>query len=459
MLELCDVKIQFFLHTQDYIPKRSIFVLFFNLFCSPIREKITSKTMKYSVGQLVKHLIHPPKTEHIDFFEEARYILAYRMNLFLMISLGFLSVVLYTFYGPVHSVMTFIGFICVFISLILIRKTKKHRLFTVLVNLMGGSFCILTLYVIDNQPHVIDGLWMTINILFAFLALGKYWGIALSLVHACVLSTFYVFNFSGQLEIMQKMTNEQLIGLGVNTIICFLIIMYLSWQNIMTNKFASSQLSEAKEKLQGQFDVITKQNDEKTVMLKEIHHRVKNNLQVITSLLRLQSRELQNEEAISKFKDTINRVMAMSMIHEKMYQSEQLSKIDIKDYFESLANDLLGSYRTHEHIDVQIECDVNSIGMRPIVPLALIFNELFSNSIKHAFTEITTPTIEIKLIRDPDRSFVFIYSDYGNWIETEKSNAFGLDLIRTLTEQLDGTMSIQKEVKTQFFFRFKNLDK
>lgn len=415
--------------------------------------------MKYTLGQLVTKLIHPPKTEHIDFFEEARYILAYRMNLFLMISLGFLSVVLYTFYGPIHSVMTFIGFIFVAVSLMLIRKTKKYRFFTIMVNLMGGSFCILTLYVVDDQPHVVDGLWMTINILFAFLALGKYWGIALSLVHACVLSMFYIFNFSGQLEIMQAMTDEQLIGLGVNAIICFLIIMYLSWQNIMTNKFASNQLNEAKEKLQGQFDVITKQNDEKTVMLKEIHHRVKNNLQVITSLLRLQSRELENEEAISKFKDTTNRVMAMSMIHEKMYQSEQLSKIDIKDYFESLAADLLGSYQTHEPIDVRIECDVNSIGMRPIVPLALIFNELFSNSIKHAFPEIQKPVIEIKLIREQDGSFIFNYSDNGNWIETGKANSFGLDLIRTLTEQLDGTLSIQKENITQFMFRFKNLDK
>lgn len=415
--------------------------------------------MKYTLGQLVTKLIHPPKTEHVDFFEEARYILAYRMNLFLMISLGFLSVVLYTFYGPIHSVMTFIGFIFVAVSLMLIRKTKKYRFFTIMLNLMGGSFCILTLYVVDDQPHVVDGLWMTINILFAFLALGKYWGIALSLVHACVLSMFYIFNFSGQLEIMQAMTDEQLIGLGVNAIICFLIIMYLSWQNIMTNKFASNQLSEAKEKLQGQFDVITKQNDEKTVMLKEIHHRVKNNLQVITSLLRLQSRELENEEAISKFKDTTNRVMAMSMIHEKMYQSEQLSKIDIKDYFESLAADLLGSYQTHEPIDVRIECDVNSIGMRPIVPLALIFNELFSNSIKHAFPEIQKPVIEIKLIREQDGSFIFNYSDNGNWIETGKANSFGLDLIRTLTEQLDGTLSIQKENITQFMFRFKNLDK
>lgn len=414
--------------------------------------------MRYSVGQFVKSVIDPPKTEHRDFSEEARYILAYRMNLFLMISLGFLSVVLFVFYRPVLSNITFIGFIFVLGSLLLIRKTKKYRLFTILVNLMGGSFCILTLYVVDDHPHVVDGLWMTINILFAFLTLGKYWGIALSFLHACALSIFYIFNFNGQLEVMQKMTDEKLVGLGVNAIICFMIIMYLSWQNIMTNKFASTQLSEAKEKLQGQFNVITKQNDEKTVMLKEIHHRVKNNLQVITSLLRLQSRELENEEAISKFKDTINRVMAMSMIHEKMYQSEQLSKINIKDYFESLANDLLTSYQTNQHIDVQIECDVNSIGMRPIVPLALIFNELFSNSIKHAFAEIIKPIIEIKLIRDPDGSFVFIYSDNGNWKETGKSNSFGLDLIQTLTEQLDGTLSIQKEVKTQFFFRFKNLD-
>ena len=194
------------------------------------------------------------------------------------------------------------------------------------------------------------------------------------------------------------------------------------------------------------------------MMLKEIHHRVKNNLQVITSLLRLQSRELENEEAISKFQETTNRVIAMSMIHEKMYQSEELSKINIEEYFNSLSNDLLSSYQVAFPIDIKIYCSIETLGMRPIVPLALIFNELLSNSLKYAFCGNNAAKIDIKLQKMEQGIFVLSYEDNGTWKIPTRKDSFGMELIDALTEQLEGSMSFSDNRVTKYVFEFPNLD-
>jgi two-component sensor histidine kinase len=237
-----------------------------------------------------------------------------------------------------------------------------------------------------------------------------------------------------------------------------MIIFFLSYQNIKTNQFAQNNLKEAREELQIQFDTINKQNEEKTMMLKEIHHRVKNNLQVITSLLRLQSRELENEEAISKFQETTNRVIAMSMIHEKMYQSAELSKINIEEYFNSLSNDLLNSYQVEFPIEINIYCSIETLGMTPIVPLALIFNELLSNSLKYAFSESQDAKIDIKLQKMDQNNFVLTYQDNGTWKIPVRNDSFGMELIDALTEQLEGKMAFSNKPVTKYVFEFPNLD-
>lgn len=403
-------------------------------------------------------IFDPPKAFFDDFYDEARYILAYRMNLFMMVALFLLGTILYSFYGPVFSVMTFIGFVAASVSWFYIRRTANYRPFTIFFNSLGAVLCLATLFLIQGQPHIIDGLWMIINILFAFLTLNKYWGITFFVIHSLSLSYFYAFMSHGQVQLLQEMSTEQSIGLGVNTLVCFIIIFYLSWQNIKTNQFAQSQLNHAKEVLQNQFDTINKQNTEKTVMLKEIHHRVKNNLQVITSLLRLQSRELEHEEAIAKFRDTTNRVIAMSMIHEKMYQSEELSKINLEEYFQSLSRDLIASYHIIQPIDIQIECKIDSVGMHPIVPLALIFNELFSNSLKHAFDGIARPEIHAVLHQTTEGVFEFLYWDNGTWKTPQRPDSFGLELIHTLTEQLEGRLVFEEVPTTKYRFYFKQFD-
>lgn len=406
----------------------------------------------------ISGLIHPPKVRYEDFYEEAAYILAYRMCLFLVITLAVLGSMLFIYYGPLTGFMCFVGFISVVISFWRIRKTGKYKKISMLFNLTGAALCQATLFGIKEQPHIIDGIWMIINILFTFMTLGRKWGTFIFLLHAISLSTFYLFFLNDQVMLMRSLSQEQLFSVAVNVFLCFLIIFYLSWQNIKTNQHAQHQLKEAKEVLQNHFDIIHKQNEEKTMMLKEIHHRVKNNLQVITSLLRLQSRELENEEAISKFRDTTNRVIAMSMIHEKMYQSEELSKINLEEYFSSLSDDLLSSYQVGFPIEITIQCSIETLGMRPIVPLALIFNELFSNSLKYAFTDQQSASIEIELIKQDNDLFTLTYKDNGTWKTPIRPDSFGLELINALTEQLEGKMEFHHEPETKYIFDFPNLE-
>lgn len=398
----------------------------------------------------------PPKRVFDDYFDEARYILFYKTCVFLTFSLGLLSVVLYFFYGPLYTIITFTGFVGVFISLIFIHKTGNHNKIALSFNLFGALLCHLTLYAIKDQPHISDGLWMIINILFAFNTLEKKWASIITIAHGLSFFLFFLFFYNYQIDLIKHMNHEQIIGTSINVLICFFIIFFLCWQNIKTNRYAQQQLKDAKTVLQNQYNIIEKQNMEKTVMLKEIHHRVKNNLQVIISLLRLQSRELENEEAISKFRDTTSRVLAMALIHEKMYQSEELSKINLEEYFRSLIDDILDSYQIEFKVTTEISCQIDDLGMKMIVPLALIFNELFTNSLKYAFNHRDEAKIKLKLHYKNTGYIALTYSDNGQWIEPSKEDSFGLELIKMLTEQLEGQVEFSSTPITQYTFQFKN---
>lgn len=401
-------------------------------------------------------IMNPPKQEYDDFYEEAHYILSYRTCLFLAVSLGILSILLYFYYGPIYSILTSTGFVGVMIAFVLIRKTSKYKEFAFYFNVFGAILCQLTLYVIPDQPHISDGLWMIINILFAFMTIKKESALVIAIIHGLSFFLFFYFFYNDQITLIQHLNHKQIIATSINVLSCFSIIIFLCWQNIKTTQHAKKQLNDAKTVLQNQYNTINKQNIEKTVMLKEIHHRVKNNLQVIISLLRLQSRELENEEAISKFRDTTSRVLAMALIHEKMYQSEELSRINLEEYFSSLIDDILESYEIDFKVKKTIFCDVNHLEMKSIVPLALIFNELFSNSLKYAFNSKEQAEINLHLTQENESYFCLEYRDNGKWRIPSSNDSFGIELINMLTEQLEGTVVFSASPVTKYVFRFKN---
>ena len=196
---------------------------------------------------------------------------------------------------------------------------------------------------------------------------------------------------------------------------------------------------------------------EKEVMVQEIHHRVKNNMQVITSLLKLQSSYIRDKQALELFKDSMNRVRSMALVHEKLYSSEDLASIKFANYIQNLGSSLLGFYRAH---NVKLDIKIKEIlfPVNTAIPCGLIANELISNSLKYAFPDSAKGVISISMIQKTD-DYEFIISDNGIRLPAEldikNSETFGLQLVLTLVEQLHGTIRIDNAKGAAFIINFK----
>lgn len=194
---------------------------------------------------------------------------------------------------------------------------------------------------------------------------------------------------------------------------------------------------------------ISRQNEEKTVMLKEIHHRVKNNLQVISSLLNLQADGISDNRVLTLFEDCRHRVNSMALIHEKMYQSNNLVNIDISGYMDELIRSLIDAYDTNKSVQLHANIENHPFRIDTIVPLGLILNEIISNSLKYAFEGRTDGDLFISLHRQIGNHYVLEVADNGKGIpphiKFENADTLGMQLIHMLSGQINGKVSIRHD--------------
>ena len=200
--------------------------------------------------------------------------------------------------------------------------------------------------------------------------------------------------------------------------------------------------------------------NEKELLLRELHHRVKNNLQIILSLINLQSNGIKDQQDLEIFRESQSRVKSLAIIHEKLYQSADFASINFEEYIQSLVSYLLSYYSTNNIIvDINVEKDI-ILNMDTAVPCGLIINELVTNSIKFAFPGKKTGKIYIQLHYE-DRSLILIIGDNGvglpDGIDFENSQKLGLQLVKTLTDQLEGKIQFNGENGTEFRIKFKEL--
>ncbi len=197
---------------------------------------------------------------------------------------------------------------------------------------------------------------------------------------------------------------------------------------------------------------------EKEVLLREIHHRVKNNLQVISSLLSLQSQYVKDKDALQMFKETQDRVYSMALAHEKLYQSENLAEINCRDYIKRLADGLYHSYGVSPK-DIELEMDVKNISLNidRAIPCGLVINELISNALKHAFPSHWSEKKKIKISVNQKKNgkIILIVKDNGIGIPKEldfrKTKSLGLQLVIALAEeQLGGKIILNRKEGTEF---------
>jgi len=202
---------------------------------------------------------------------------------------------------------------------------------------------------------------------------------------------------------------------------------------------------------------------EKEVLLKEIHHRVKNNLQVISSVLRLQSDYVKDDKILALFNDSQNRIRSMALIHEKLYQSSNLLKINFDEYIHDLTNNLLRSYVAFAS---SVTLSTNAVGVwlniDTAIPCGLIINELVANSLKHAFPQKgQNNEIQVNIVSNQENGFTLKVQDNGigfpEAIDFRNTESLGLELVCVFTEQLDGTIELDRTNGTTFIIKFSEI--
>jgi two-component sensor histidine kinase len=261
---------------------------------------------------------------------------------------------------------------------------------------------------------------------------------------------------------------NRLQGAGVislyNSLIYFdLILLYISFPLgiyiYITNQFGNLYNSMEKEvgnrtidlnlsiqNLESTQKALGKKNQENELLLKEIHHRVKNNLEIVSSLLELQSSQIEDPSIQEAMLLSQNRVHSMGIIHQKLYQGEHLASIEMRDYFENLGQNIADSFNSNGRI--KIECDMPKmlLDVDTAVPVGLIVNELITNSFKYAFEGNEKGLIKISLRDYEEDKLELVVSDDGNGIkenEPSKGTGFGGTLIHLLAKQLDGSIAYQ----------------
>lgn len=223
-------------------------------------------------------------------------------------------------------------------------------------------------------------------------------------------------------------------------------ILSLTLQDVTSHAFAEERLRAALR--------------EKEVLLEEVHHRVKNNLQVITSLLGLQARSIKDPATRIKFDESRYRIQAMAILHEILDESSSLAEIDFADYVQRLAAHVVRSYGAIGRVQIRLLLDPLSCHRDVALPCGLIVNEVLSNALKYAFPGERVGGVDIELRREPSGMVRLLIADNGiglprgwNW---ETSSTLGLRLVRTLARQIDATMQVTGDAGTTFLIAFRD---
>lgn len=261
-------------------------------------------------------------------------------------------------------------------------------------------------------------------------------------------------NFLTQEKKLTQKQNQQIIFIVVLLIV--IILLALSYRNYRLKQESNNQLALLNNDLESKNILLDKKNAENELLLKEIHHRVKNNLEVITSLLALQSAQIDDPKTKEAIAEGQNRINSIGIVHQKLYQGTNLGVVEMKDYFQNLSQSILDSFGAEHRVDLQIAMENLELDIDTAVPLGLIMNELLTNCIKYAFPKGEKGTITIKLRKLENNILRLEVADNGiGKSGIVHGTGFGGQLISMLTNQLNGTMKEEIQNGTTIIFDFK----
>jgi two-component sensor histidine kinase len=258
-------------------------------------------------------------------------------------------------------------------------------------------------------------------------------------------------------EIIKR--NEKIILIG--TIFSLLIIITIGFYLISNHKKKRKIIEKMNISIIEKNNTIENSLKEKELLLKEIHHRVKNNLQVISGILDLQNFSIKDDEVKNILKEGQNRIQAIAMLHKTMYQNENFNKIDFKSYLIELIQYIKNTNRSlNKNIQTILEIDNINFDIDIAVPLSLIINEAINNCFKHAFNSVENGIITIAITKNDATNYSLSIHDNGIGLpfdfDIDKSSNVGLDLMRGLSQQLNGSLVVENNNGTQIFILFKD---
>ncbi len=246
-----------------------------------------------------------------------------------------------------------------------------------------------------------------------------------------------------EMRIEEQRSSQILMTVITVFLVILLVVLYATFQN---NKKKNRLLEE--------------QNREKEFLLKEIHHRVKNNLGVVSSLLELQSARMTDPKVIEAIVESQNRVYSMSMVHQKLYQGKNLSSIEMKEYFVNLCDHIIDSFGAKDKVNFSYQMETLELDVDTAIPLGLIMNELITNALKHAFPKGRKGLIKVFLQKMQEGTIRLEVADNGIGADIENEDGlrtmgFGTQLIQLLTQQLEGKLSRRNDSGTSVRIEFR----
>ncbi|MEL7534523.1 MAG: sensor histidine kinase, partial [Bacteroidota bacterium] len=240
-------------------------------------------------------------------------------------------------------------------------------------------------------------------------------------------------------QLIKQQKTNQLLAFGLAGVFA-LLVLALSYL-FVRNRSVNRQLGSLNANL-------TQSNLDKEILLKEIHHRVKNNLQTISSLLYLQSAHIEDKSVKAAVAAGQHRVQSMALIHQKLYQRDNLAAIEMKDYLSNLGQSLISTFAAEpDNLDFRVEMQELELDVDTAVPIGLIVNELLTNSLKYAFREGEKGIMGISLQKSGPKLHLSVWDNGQGAKANEKAQgtAFGSQLVQMLCTQLHGSMSIESE--------------
>lgn len=260
-------------------------------------------------------------------------------------------------------------------------------------------------------------------------------------------------------ELLLSNTRYQRYGLiiGIAVLLAILIILYFHFRE--KDKLAH-RVAIKNTEISVQNEVLKQANKQNELLLREIHHRVKNNLQIINSLLNLQSRKTSNPDVISMMRESSSRIHSIALIHNKLYEQQSINRLDIQDYIEQLGAHLLSIYNVRNK-EVRFEVGAHDVllDIDTAIPIGLILTELITNSLKYAFAGRQGGQIDVAMRRIGEREYELVFKDDGIGIPEAKrqqtSETLGFRLIHSLTSQLAGVIQYTYDQFSMYRIRFK----